>query len=62
MEKKLLEAFSNLGKSAITALPKVAVGILLVILALIFGQAGGSGLACDPGPLALRQPDRKSRR
>jgi small-conductance mechanosensitive channel len=35
VEKKLLEAFSNLGRSAITAVPKVAVGILLVILALI---------------------------
>src|SRR5277367_2933351 len=35
MEKKLLEAFAGLGKSVVTALPKVAVGILLVILGLV---------------------------
>jgi small-conductance mechanosensitive channel len=34
MVKKLLEAFAGLGKSVVTALPKVAVGILLVILGL----------------------------
>ena len=34
MEKKLLEAFAGLGKSIVAALPKVAVGILLVILGL----------------------------
>jgi small-conductance mechanosensitive channel len=38
MEKKLLEAFSGLGKSVLTALPKVAVGILLVILALVVAK------------------------
>jgi len=35
MEKKLLEAFAGLGKSVVTALPKVAVGISLVILGLV---------------------------
>ncbi len=35
MEKKLLEAFAGLGKSVVAALPKVAVGILLVILGLV---------------------------
>jgi small-conductance mechanosensitive channel len=35
VEKKLLEAFAGLGRSVVTALPKVAVGILLVILGLV---------------------------
>jgi hypothetical protein len=35
---KLLEAFANLGNSIITALPKVAVGILLVILGLVVAK------------------------
>jgi small-conductance mechanosensitive channel len=34
MERKLLEAFASLGKSVVTALPRVAVGILLIILGL----------------------------
>jgi small-conductance mechanosensitive channel len=38
MEKKLLDAFEGLGKSVITALPKVGVGILLVILALVLAK------------------------
>jgi small-conductance mechanosensitive channel len=38
MEKRLLEAFSNLGRSVVTALPKVAVGIVLVILALVVAK------------------------
>jgi small-conductance mechanosensitive channel len=38
MEKKLLDAFAGLGKSVITALPKVGVGILLVILALVLAK------------------------
>lgn len=38
MEKKLLDAFAGLGKSVIAALPKVGVGILLVILALVLAK------------------------
>src|ERR1700733_11598563 len=38
MERKLLEAFAGLGRSVVTALPKVAVGILLVILALVLAK------------------------
>jgi small-conductance mechanosensitive channel len=38
MEKKLLDAFAGLGKSVITALPKVAIGILLVVLALVLAK------------------------
>src|ERR1700722_754685 len=38
MERKLLEAFAGLGRSVVTALPKVAVGILLVILALVVAK------------------------
>jgi small-conductance mechanosensitive channel len=35
MEKKLLEAFAGLGNSIATAMPKVAVGILLIVLGLV---------------------------
>jgi small-conductance mechanosensitive channel len=38
METRLLEAFSNLGRSVVTALPKVAVGILLVVIALVLAK------------------------
>jgi hypothetical protein len=38
MEKRLLEAFSSLGRSVIAALPKVAVGIVLVFLALLLAK------------------------
>lgn len=38
MKEKLLEAFANLGNSVITALPKVAIGILLVILGLVVAK------------------------
>jgi small-conductance mechanosensitive channel len=38
MEKKLLDAFAGLGKSVITALPKVGIGILLVVLALVLAK------------------------
>jgi small-conductance mechanosensitive channel len=38
MEKKLLDAFAGLGKSAVIALPKVGIGILLVILALVLAK------------------------
>jgi small-conductance mechanosensitive channel len=38
MKEKLLEAFANLGNSIITALPKIAVGILLVILGLVVAK------------------------
>jgi small-conductance mechanosensitive channel len=38
MEKRILEAFSSLGRSAIADLPKVAVGIVLVILALVVAK------------------------
>jgi small-conductance mechanosensitive channel len=38
MKEKLLEAFANLGNSIITALPKVAVGILLVISGLVVAK------------------------
>jgi small-conductance mechanosensitive channel len=38
MERKLLEAFASLGKSVVTALPKVAVGILLIILGLVVAK------------------------
>ena len=38
MKGKLLEAFANLGNSIITALPKVAVGILLVIVGLLVAK------------------------
>jgi hypothetical protein len=38
MEKRLLEAFSGLGRSLIAALPKVAVGIVLVFLALVLAK------------------------
>src|SRR5277367_933745 len=38
VEKKLLEAFAGLGKSVITALPKVALGIILIVLALAFAK------------------------
>jgi small-conductance mechanosensitive channel len=38
MKEKLFEAFANLGNSVLTALPKVAVGILLVILGLMVAK------------------------
>lgn len=38
MKERLLEAFAGLGNSIITAMPKVAVGILLVILGLIVAK------------------------
>jgi hypothetical protein len=38
VEKRLLEAFSNLAKSVVAALPKVAVGIVLVVLALVLAK------------------------
>lgn len=38
MEERLLQAFAGLGNSVVTAAPKVAVGILLVILSLIVAK------------------------
>lgn len=38
MKEKLLEAFANLGNSVVAALPKVAVGILLIILGLVVAK------------------------
>jgi hypothetical protein len=38
MKEKLVEAFANLGNSVIAALPKVAVGILLVVLGLLVAK------------------------
>lgn len=38
MKEKLIEAFANLGNSIISALPKVAVGILLVIVGLVVAK------------------------
>jgi hypothetical protein len=38
MKERLFEAFAGLGNSIITAMPKVAVGILLVILGLIVAK------------------------
>jgi len=38
MKERLLEAFANLGNSVLTALPKVAVGILLVVLGLVVAK------------------------
>jgi hypothetical protein len=38
MKEKLLEAFANLANAVITALPKVAVGILLFILGLVVAK------------------------
>ena len=38
MEKKLLEAFAGLGRSVVTALPKVALGIILVVIGLAFAK------------------------
>lgn len=38
MKTKLLEAFAGLGKSVITALPKVALGVILIVLGLAFAK------------------------
>ena len=44
MEQKLIQAFTNLGDSIIAALPKVAVGILLLALGLIVAKLVEVGL------------------
>ena len=38
MEKKLLDAFAALGNSLASAIPKIAVGILLIILGLVIAK------------------------
>jgi hypothetical protein len=38
MEEKLFKAFANLGSSVAAAIPKVAFGILLIVLGLVFAK------------------------
>src|ERR1700733_6623617 len=38
MEKKLLDSFAALGNSIASAIPKIAIGILLIIVGLIFAK------------------------
>ncbi len=53
MEQKLVKAFTSLGDSIISALPNVAVGILLLVLGLVVAKLVEVGLPHNAGPRAL---------